>query len=438
MQPGPNPEDIQTILSRFQTWAEKHPPNGNGNGHKDGDGSDELREIPYEEAIRQLRSREAPPARRPARARVRAGAQSGQKPPVKAGPVAPPPEEMPAWISQLPVVPETEPIIELRSASPEVKSGKAEVRFSPSVKPADPELKFASELKSAAAVLSEALRDRGQFSAPINGDTPIPPPPPQAPAVRQAPGPKQARNPERPQPPLTAAAADIPPELPAKRTQPAAAAPGRRPALKTRPSPAPVKRKTTPVQRASPRVAAPAKTAPRRPRTQPVQNRTRSSLIEPQARIAARTPAQATAGRKRAASARTRKPERPPFRQVLANTVQHPRIAPAPKKKLEPDRTRRITTRFTSGEERRIEKQAAEFGITVSAFLRQCALAALAAQNAPQESVFSSGMQETRAARASSSPLRSYSSPAPSLLGGWLSLLRNRFLGPPIRFSEEA
>jgi hypothetical protein len=24
------------------------------------------------------------------------------------------------------------------------------------------------------------------------------------------------------------------------------------------------------------------------------------------------------------------------------------------------------------------------------------------------------------------------------LLGGWLALLRNRFLGPPMRFSEEA
>jgi hypothetical protein len=31
-----------------------------------------------------------------------------------------------------------------------------------------------------------------------------------------------------------------------------------------------------------------------------------------------------------------------------------------------------------------------------------------------------------------------YSVSAPSVLGGWLALLRNRFLGPPVRFSNQA
>ena len=57
MQPAANPDDIHTILSRFQTWAEQ-PANGNGNGHKNGAGPLEgVREIPYEEAMRQHRNR---------------------------------------------------------------------------------------------------------------------------------------------------------------------------------------------------------------------------------------------------------------------------------------------------------------------------------------------------------------------------------------------
>ncbi|HTW47026.1 MAG TPA: hypothetical protein VMD92_03695 [Acidobacteriaceae bacterium] len=59
MQPGSNPEDIHTILSRFDRWAGKEHANGNGHAKKlDGLG-DGVREIPYEEAMRRVRSRKA-------------------------------------------------------------------------------------------------------------------------------------------------------------------------------------------------------------------------------------------------------------------------------------------------------------------------------------------------------------------------------------------
>lgn len=64
MQPAANRYDIHTILGRFETWAGKKP--GDGNGHKNGNAPEEVREISYEEAIRQYRSRHAGPSDRPA------------------------------------------------------------------------------------------------------------------------------------------------------------------------------------------------------------------------------------------------------------------------------------------------------------------------------------------------------------------------------------
>ena len=77
--------------------------------------------------------------------------------------------------------------------------------------------------------------------------------------------------------------------------------------------------------------------------------------------------------------------------------------------------------------------------MTVSAYLRECALAMAASQNSLTLPSFT-----TRKARKSNAPepaeyqQNAYSAPAPSLLGGWLSMLRNRFLGPAVRFSEQA
>lgn len=76
MQPGTNPEDIHTILSRFNHWADHAPANGNSNAKslkalKEAEPG--VREIPYEEAMRMMRSRRSgarasaaqPPAEQP-------------------------------------------------------------------------------------------------------------------------------------------------------------------------------------------------------------------------------------------------------------------------------------------------------------------------------------------------------------------------------------
>jgi hypothetical protein len=57
MQPGTNPEDIHTILSRFNHWSGTVIANGNGHvkGLKGLDAG--VREIPYEEAMRLMRNR---------------------------------------------------------------------------------------------------------------------------------------------------------------------------------------------------------------------------------------------------------------------------------------------------------------------------------------------------------------------------------------------
>jgi hypothetical protein len=129
--------------------------------------------------------------------------------------------------------------------------------------------------------------------------------------------------------------------------------------------------------------------------------------------------------------------KRPAFRQVLAGTIQQPKTA-ALKNKPAPDRTRRITTRFSAAEERRIEKCAAELGITVSAYLRRCALSAVT-QNPLSESPAPLAPARTRKlpVRSTQQPTE-YAAPGQSMFAGWLALLRNRFLGPPMRFSDDA
>jgi hypothetical protein len=59
MQPGTNPEDIHTILSRFSHWAGEQTANGNGHRKKPKGLDAGVREIPYEEAMRLMRSRKA-------------------------------------------------------------------------------------------------------------------------------------------------------------------------------------------------------------------------------------------------------------------------------------------------------------------------------------------------------------------------------------------
>jgi hypothetical protein len=57
MQPGMQPDDIHTILGRFNHWAGEQT--ANGNGHRKGVKSPGVQEIPYEEALRRVRNRKA-------------------------------------------------------------------------------------------------------------------------------------------------------------------------------------------------------------------------------------------------------------------------------------------------------------------------------------------------------------------------------------------
>jgi hypothetical protein len=208
---------------------------------------------------------------------------------------------------------------------------------------------------------------------------------------------------------------------PAKPTPPVNRAKALSPAL-------PAKAQAKPVAQTAP-VAAPIKTAPPPSAPRPVVKRA-ATAAAPRPAVKRAAPVAA-----RKLKSRTRK--RAPFRQVLASTVQQPKASLAPSKAA-PDRTRRITTRFSPGEERRIAKCAAELGITVSAYLRRCALSAAAQKAMPEAPAPPpAGKMRKQPARATEHSME-YSTPAPSLFGGWLALLRNRFLGPPVRFSEDA
>jgi hypothetical protein len=100
-----------------------------------------------------------------------------------------------------------------------------------------------------------------------------------------------------------------------------------------------------------------------------------------------------------------------------------------------PDRSRRITTRFTPAEQRRIEKRAAEIGLTVSTYVRQCTLAAATPAISTQPQATPAGKGRTNTQSYYSQEMRT--APKQSLLGSWLTLLRNRFVPVPETFTED-
>jgi hypothetical protein len=447
MQPGPNPEDINTILSRFQSWADKHPSegNGNGNGHKNGAGSDseEIREIPYEEAIRQYRSRHGVQTPRRAAApkvRIRAGSSpkpvtQTQKPSMKTEPNPPAEEALPDWVSALPLVAASEAVIELKAV----------------VQPAPVIAERAAQVRTQAAIdLEEATEvvQRAMDGARKKRNT-VPPkmkPEPQKPASMAA----KAETPARAAvEPVTAAGVAAPAPVaklerkaPQKTFQAKSAA--ARPA-QAKPAPTP----PVPAIRKAATAAAPVRTQARKARPNPessiIKAQIKTAAQPPAPRIiktAAKSPAPRAAVRRSAATPhpRLRRAKHPPFHKVLANTVHRAKItAVAKKKKAAPDRTRRITTRFSAAEQRRIEKLAADADLTVSAYLRECALAVVASQNSlTLPSFATTRVRKSKAPAPVEYQPNAYTAPAPSLFGGWLSLLRNRFLGPPVRFSEQS
>lgn len=521
MQPAAKPEDINTILGRFHTWAEKEQAagngsgngkgNGNGNGHTNGVGSEELREIPYEEAIRQYRNRSA------ARGQRRAAPPKAQ-----ASPRVPSPSHRNAQAESeavpltyaapqfIPKLPEVEPAAEPapvkktaaaaaeKTASTAPKTATAAV---PEMAQAMPARAMAEDWLRAVAALRAESASEAVTKEPRTGSAS---PAMAAPVDSQQHGPATRSWAELSQAVTTEIRAET-------QSEPAPPAPLRTKTPRRETPPPPTRVATTSQAPAPPQKTKSAIKAT--PRAKTVRLTARPPIpVQSQPKVRART-----AAASRYAATPPEKPPattHPPFRQVLANSVQQPSVpaplvtrfapvkAPVPvkpaasAKKAAPDRDRRITTRFSAAEERRIEKQAAELGVTVSAYLRQCALAAMAAAKtvpatqpvaataktstprtaivgttrsirpirvgnsrtaravATENSATSRGTiaRSRRASLATAAkkrrtspavvqptyPPHQYYAPTNSLLGGWLALLRNRFLGPPVRFSNEA
>jgi hypothetical protein len=409
MQPGPNSDEINTILSRFHTWAEKQPADGNGNGHRNGAG--ELREMSYQEAILQHRGRRPAQMPRPAASPEKNAAPTEQKSAVERvmpAPVRtaqPASELVPERIATPPVVSHPEPV-EVRQVAP---APPAELENAPA-------LTLALEESS---IVSESARKPAKRNASAS--------------TVGTKAPKQA---------LVVTAA---PEIPAAIAMATiTASPAPRPACT-----ASRKRQPAKINTAAPGTAAVepiiAAAIPAGPIASIAKPAAKSAIRTSPTKITAKSPAaQSKAIRKIAAptvaATKLHKIQRPAFRQVLAKSMQPAKASASPKNKPAPDRTRRITTRFSPAEECRIEKQAADLGINVSAYLRQCALAASAAQNALAPPIVNAAGNKKARKPHPEAPAESrlYYPPRGSFLGGWLALLRNRFLGPSARFSEEA
>ena len=419
MQPGTDPEDINSILSRFHTWAEKKPAtNGNGSAQGNGSSTEEVREVPYAEAMREHRSRHAPqngplkPAapRRKAAHRQASPPLPGPVPNALTEEVAPPREKKPPFVPSLellaalrsaaaapaprqapsePLQPvlfreESEPAKQARPASPPPSPSLSSTTLT---QPPTPKNSARLPKAASASAFREALAGSAATVAPASVVAPHPRPNPKPPRQQNA-------------------------------------------AASTQRSPAPTQQPAQVKASIAARSRQPAKPAQLVIRAKPVtagSRRTISKAVTPR-----RTAAPVTAKRP--------KPRPAPFRQVLTNTIQQPRLPDTPAKKGMPDRTRRITTRFTTAEERRIEKQASLLGLTVSAYLRHCALATVTppAEPVPPPAMLAARNKVPHRTAQNPYPPNPYAAQGSSLIGGWLALLRNRFLGPPIQFSDDA
>jgi predicted DNA binding CopG/RHH family protein len=382
MQPGMSPDDLHTILSRYHTWAGKQPSNGNGNGngHKNGNGAEEVREIPYEEAIREYRNRRS--ARKPRQA-------------------APATAEA-ATTCQV------EPQAMVQAPAPVVQDAR--------VDPAPGVMAEARIITEAALPPMVAVAPAAWVVSPVAA---------RPAGTREAAG-RNTRTDTRTDIRTETRTKPTVQERSASAAQKSAVA--TEPAIQTRPqvgrhvAAAPAKH----VPQSKPQTKTHMASTPAKPAVQ-----TQPQTKKPVARSTA--PAKKTA----APSVTPRKKAQPAFRQVLVRNVEAKEVR-VPKKAAVPDRDRRITTRFSSAEQRRIEKQAAQVGLTVSAYLRQCALSLAGAQAQPENNGGAKAESKRARNRSNSEPATLFSQPTNSLLGNWLTLLRQRFLASPDRFSERA
>jgi hypothetical protein len=130
------------------------------------------------------------------------------------------------------------------------------------------------------------------------------------------------------------------------------------------------------------------------------------------------------------------KAKTPEFRQVLAKSVESRGSAPPGKtakiKTGKTERDQRVSVRLSRDEERQLQQCAEQAGVTVSQYLRQCALKDQPARRGKradlvaQELLMPASQPETAATA------------KPGGLGEWITLMRNRFLSSPARFAERA
>lgn len=407
MQPAANPEDIQAILGRFHTWADKQP--SNGNGQKNGAGTEELREIPYEEAIRQYRSRQAAQGQRGA------APLSAPKPAALQKDATPQPQGSVEAPSKL--LPEEPPV----RAAETVKARKA-VPTQARVESAPEEPVQISAESEADRIVSQAMAKavRARRVAPRKATR-------AATSQLASTAAAEAIHVDAPGPPAKIAA-----DAAVRRVESASATPASNRERKSARRPAAQRMTAPPVPtvRAA-KVPIPATSEVRGLKASPAPR------IKPEMRMAAKLSAQSAASRKTAAQrpGKPHKAKHPPFRQVLAKSVQQPTLPVAREREVAPDRSRRITTRFTPAEQRRIEKRAAEIGLTVSTYVRQCTLAAATPAISTQPQATPAGKGRTNTQSYYSQEMRT--APKQSLLGSWLTLLRNRFVPVPETFTED-
>jgi hypothetical protein len=416
MQPGTNPDDLHTILSRFSTWAEKQPVSSNGNHHKNGIGAEEVREIPYEEAIRQYRKRRAPQERQRVQAPTVAAdpaKEVGPEVKIEAYPPTVVPREPPVEAAPLC----TSETVTIAATAPPQK-GLAGI-VPPELAPAHPPLATKDQVARIAKPKTPSKRkaaDAAQKSTPPEVANQVSPNTEEDVATTAAEHAVTSVVQVRPltKNHLASSPAKLTVQAPSQVKERVTS--GRaNPAIRARPQ----MKKHPASSRATPAIQAGSQT-----------KRHTASVAAPAKHAA--TPASKPRGKRH-----------PAFRHVLANSVQaKPLRTPktrAPKKQAAPDRNRRITTRFSTAEQRRIEKQAAEAGLTVSAWLRNCALAQ------PGTRIDPVGRRAAKAENKGASttpsnypPETLFSPPRNSLLGNWLTLLRHRFLASPQRFAEQA
>ncbi len=465
MQPEPNPDDLHTILSRFSSWAGKQSVVSNGNHHKNGIETEEVREIPYEEAIRQFRKRRAAPARQQAQGSVPATDSAKREP---AEPEPPKPDAAKLIAANL-IAAHLEAV---RADATSTAEPKAKVHAPVAAKDASKAVMDSAASPDSEPTPKATLQPRIDLTEAIPwAITPARSPARVIKDSREGPKSNAVLNPRAP----TATPKLVSPEVALKANLKSEATAANDEAAKSVPQSKPL-----PPQHAVSSAASPENHSRARMKRNPRSSQAEPAVqvAPPSKRIAASSPAKpaiqprprvtkhaasgpsqtatqiggqvkraaggATAP-KRAATARTasRSKRHPAFRQILAGTVDaKPAEAArksASKKQAPPDRNRRITTRFSTAEQRRIEKQAAQAGLTVSAWMRHCALAQSGSSTNPQAP--KPPKTENRGPAQPHRPSQDvtfFAPPASSMVGNFLTLLRQRFLASPRRFSEQA